>query len=75
MVTTKNANLLFTNYFGFSRRYQYKIPSRKWSKYGILGLIKWQPVYGHQWRNWNSEEIDQITDLITELKTNQIVVE
>jgi thymidylate synthase len=28
------------------------------------------PVYGHQWRNWNSEEIDQITDLITELKTN-----
>jgi thymidylate synthase len=26
------------------------------------------PVYGHQWRNWNSEEIDQITDLITELK-------
>jgi thymidylate synthase len=28
------------------------------------------PVYGHQWRNWNSEEIDQISDLITELKTN-----
>ena len=28
------------------------------------------PVYGHQWRNWNSEEIDQITDLIKELKTN-----
>ncbi|WP_367756894.1 thymidylate synthase [Flavobacterium sp. WC2430] len=28
------------------------------------------PVYGHQWRNWNSEEIDQIKDLITELKTN-----
>lgn len=28
------------------------------------------PVYGHQWRNWNSEEIDQITELITELKTN-----
>ena len=28
------------------------------------------PVYGHQWRNWNSEEIDQITDLIQELKTN-----
>ena len=28
------------------------------------------PVYGHQWRNWNSEEIDQINDLITELKTN-----
>jgi thymidylate synthase len=28
------------------------------------------PVYGHQWRNWNSEEIDQISDVITELKTN-----
>ena len=28
------------------------------------------PVYGHQWRNWNSEEIDQISDLITELKSN-----
>ena len=23
------------------------------------------PVYGHQWRNWNSEEIDQITELST----------
>jgi thymidylate synthase len=28
------------------------------------------PVYGHQWRNWNSEEIDQITELISELKSN-----
>lgn len=28
------------------------------------------PVYGHQWRNWNSEGIDQITELITTLKTN-----
>lgn len=28
------------------------------------------PVYGHQWRNWNSEEIDQITELIDTLKKN-----
>ena len=28
------------------------------------------PVYGHQWRNWNSEGIDQITELIETLKTN-----
>lgn len=28
------------------------------------------PVYGHQWRNWNSEEIDQITELIETLKSN-----
>ena len=28
------------------------------------------PVYGHQWRNWNSEKIDQIKDIIHTLKTN-----
>jgi thymidylate synthase len=28
------------------------------------------PVYGHQWRNWNNEEIDQISELIKELKIN-----
>lgn len=28
------------------------------------------PVYGHQWRNWNSENIDQISELIHTLKTN-----
>jgi thymidylate synthase len=27
------------------------------------------PIYGHQWRNWNSEEIDQITEIIETLKT------
>jgi thymidylate synthase len=28
------------------------------------------PVYGYQWRNWNSEEIDQIKDIIHTLKNN-----
>ena len=28
------------------------------------------PVYGHQWRNWNDDEIDQIKDVIETLKTN-----
>lgn len=28
------------------------------------------PVYGVQWRNWNGEGIDQISNLISDLKTN-----
>ena len=28
------------------------------------------PVYGHQWRNWNSEEIDQIQEVVDTLKSN-----
>ena len=28
------------------------------------------PVYGHQWRNWNSEEIDQIKEIIHTLRHN-----
>jgi thymidylate synthase len=28
------------------------------------------PVYGHQWRNWNSEGFDQIEELIDQIKNN-----
>ena len=28
------------------------------------------PVYGHQWRNWNSEGLDQIKEIIDTIKTN-----
>ena len=28
------------------------------------------PVYGHQWRNWNSDGIDQVSEVINTLKHN-----
>ncbi|MBL6603910.1 MAG: thymidylate synthase [Bacteroidetes bacterium] len=28
------------------------------------------PIYGHQWRNWNSDGIDQLKDVIYSLKNN-----
>ena len=28
------------------------------------------PVYGYQWRNWNGDEIDQISDIIETIKNN-----
>ncbi|MBQ20836.1 MAG: thymidylate synthase [Vicingaceae bacterium] len=35
------------------------------NKNGDLG-----PVYGYQWRNWNGEGIDQLSDLIEQIKVN-----
>lgn len=28
------------------------------------------PVYGHQWRNWNSDDIDQLQEVINTIKNN-----